>query len=107
MATTPAIPRLLGGKRTLEHTGKRFDAYQGYARDGLPEEFCKTFGLQRSMRFSTKLCPQEAARVMAKAWCSRMQHFYNMRKVTCASEEIFGRCRQRLGGRRNARGSQA
>ena len=69
---------LLGGSWTMAHLGVAFDAYQGKASCRDASEWCTTFSLQKSSRFSIAAYSDRAASTLAAAWCSHMQHLYDL-----------------------------
>ena len=81
---------VLGGKWTLEHTGKPFDAFQARACTTIATAFCIDRGLQKSKRYGIAM-GADACRVLARAWAHTMQYYLN---VYCESpidtEEPFG-----------------
>ena len=49
------------------------------ARQGVPREFCKNYGLQQATSFTTgDLYTVEQAISLSTEWCDIMQHFYNL-----------------------------
>eukprot|EP00974_Lingulodinium_polyedra_P036955 3544507-Lingulodinium_polyedra.AAC.1 len=63
---------LRGGPSLQRAKGVPYDAFQGMARKGPPEEWCTAAGLQKTMRFSTKEFGEGDACILAKAFCHRM-----------------------------------
>lgn len=76
-ATPDFSVELLGGAWTASHRGVSYDAFRGAAHAGNPQAFCELFGLQKSFRASIRLCTEPLANLIAQAWCSRMQFFYD------------------------------
>ena len=68
---------VLGGKWTEKHKKMVFDSVQGKASGNLANTFCDQRGLQYSMRFGGKTRDFSVCGVLARAWCHRMQHFFN------------------------------
>lgn len=69
---------VLGGAWLLEHRGIPFDAVQGAARGAMAKDFCRRRQAQVTMRFDLGAYGQDACGVLARAWCHRMQHHFNL-----------------------------
>ena len=68
----------LGGKWTLQHRGHVADAIQGAARGALAQDFCTRRSLPKSIRFELTAYSADACGVLARAWCHKMQYFFNI-----------------------------
>ena len=69
---------ILGGAWTMAHLGVAYDAYQGKASGNDPTEWCTKLSLAKSARFSIAAYGDRHANILAAAWCSHMQHLYDM-----------------------------
>jgi hypothetical protein len=69
---------VLGGQWTARHRGVAADALKGHARTAEAQSWCRRVGVPVSARFEISAYGQAAAATLARAWCSRMQHFYNL-----------------------------
>jgi len=72
---------VLGGKWTLEHRGRAYDAVQGHARGPEALDFCRRRALQKSMRFSTADFGLELAHLLARAYVSRMEYAFGLEQA--------------------------
>ena len=77
---------VLGGKWTAKHKGVPFDAIQGSARGVLAQSFCRRRNVQLSARFDVSAYGQVACNVLARAWCHRMQYYYNLELTDALGE---------------------
>ena len=66
---------VLAGVATLVRDGP---SYQGVARGGLAEDWCRRRGLRLSASFLMDLYTPAGAASLARAWCHRMQFFFNL-----------------------------
>jgi hypothetical protein len=73
-------PRVLGGKWLVRHSGKPFDAIQGSCKNPESEEFSERRLGTKTMRFTISLGIKNAG-VLARAWCSRLQYFYDVERA--------------------------
>ena len=77
---------ILGGSYSMHRTGEPLDAVQGSARGALAKAFCTRRDVQRTIRFDLKSYGQHASGVMARSWCHKMQHYYNLELVSPLGE---------------------
>jgi hypothetical protein len=70
--------RVLGGKWTLGHRGVIADALCGYAVAEHIEQWCTARAVPMSYRCEISLYTIEVGAVMVRAWCTKMQYFYNL-----------------------------
>jgi hypothetical protein len=78
---------VLGGKWLKKHTGKSYDAVKAACRGASAESFCDRRGVHKSARF-TVAYGMLTCGVLARAWCSRMQFFYNWENVQPDGEAL-------------------
>ena len=71
------LVHVLGGQWQLALKGVVADAIQGRACNQAVE-WCRSRGVSYTARFEIATFSEAAAAVMARAWCSKMQHFYNI-----------------------------
>ena len=76
--TDDFVVAVLGGKRVLEKTGKAYDYIQGKAANVIAGDFAKTRTGQETMRWSVSAYGDEACGIMARSWCRKMQHYYDL-----------------------------
>ena len=76
----------LGGKWTKEHKGVDADAVRGHARGESAVTFCEARGVNKSKRFEISVYTFGHAAVFARAWCHRMQYFFNL---ACEAEDYM------------------
>ena len=69
---------ILKGKACLELTGLDYDAVRAYASGTFAKRWCGKYHLQVAKRFNVLLYEEENAFTLAKAWCSKMAHFYTV-----------------------------
>ena len=69
---------VLGGHWTMEHHGVGADAVMGSARGNAAKAFCTRRGVQQGIRFNYSVYGAEACGILARGWCHKMQHFYNL-----------------------------
>ena len=79
MRTEDFCVHVLGGEWTQRHRGVAADAIQGRARGQEAVQWCRLHGLPQSSRHSIREFTEERAAILARAWCSKMQHFINLR----------------------------
>ena len=70
--------KLLCGNWLIFTKGKAADAWQGRACFKDAEIFCTQYALQKTARFEITLYGDKGAAIFARAWCHRMEHFYNI-----------------------------
>ena len=80
---TPVYFRVvvLGGKWTAAHKGRAADAISGQASGKDAEKWCRSLkhvGATITSRYDMELYTAERAAILARAWCSKMQHFYSI-----------------------------
>jgi hypothetical protein len=68
----------LGGAWTLANRGVVSDAVRARARGMVAQTFCRAHRLPVAARFELSAYGAEDAAVLARAWCSRMQHLMNL-----------------------------
>ena len=68
---------ITGGAWVQQQKGTPYDFFMGKASHGA-ERWCKTYGLQMSARFSIKLYGEFMANLLSRAWCHRMQHYFDI-----------------------------
>ena len=69
--------RLLGGKWTMAHEARACSAAQGFASGRAAQMFSANRVGQKSMRFDVDICGQGGSQMLARAWCHRMQYFFD------------------------------
>ena len=69
---------LLGGAWTSRHRGVACDAFQGSARGEAAKAWCGQYHLNKSSRYEISMYGERAASLLAKSWCHKMEHFYNI-----------------------------
>jgi hypothetical protein len=69
---------ILGGTFTLKKTKQAYDAFQGRASTKVAEDWCEKSGLAKSSRYAVKTFGDANASLMARAWCSKMQHLLDL-----------------------------
>ena len=89
--STDFITVILGGGWTMTHKGKAYDVFRLGARVRA-NRFCERCGLQKSMRFSVTLFGDNVACSLAKAWCSRLQFFFDEFQDSGNDGHIFDEC---------------
>ena len=80
---------LLGGAWTQSRLGVVYDAYQGKAHTRESEQWCHTFSLNQSCRYSVAVCGDRAAAALARAWCHRMLFRHSMWVASSASFFVY------------------
>jgi hypothetical protein len=68
---------VLGGNWQLAHKGVVADAIQGRCGNQAIE-WCRSQGVAYTARFEIATFSEAHAAVMARCWCSKMQHFFNI-----------------------------
>ena len=53
-------------------------SYQGVTRGSIAEDWCFQRGLRKSAPFHLDLYTPSAAATLVRAWCHRMQYFFNL-----------------------------
>jgi hypothetical protein len=69
---------LLGGSWTAKHRGVIADAFSGAAKGDRARSWCRSRRMAMSSRCEISLYAEEFASVLARCWCSRMQHLFNI-----------------------------
>ena len=69
---------LRGGKWTLERKGVVYDCVAAKARAQDVADWCVAWSLPQSSSWSTLLYGEGPSVQLATAWCSRMQHYYDV-----------------------------
>jgi hypothetical protein len=78
---------VLGGMATLVRDGASYQGTFGSARAG---EWCRTRGLRLSASFLMDLYTPAGAATLARAWCHKMQWFFNLTEtVGLGDENVF------------------
>ena len=80
---------ILGGAWTKKHKGVAYDAYAGKACNQSAKAFCRMYGLGMSARFALSTCSEKLASVFARAWCEKMQFFFDVYKASGDERYIF------------------
>ena len=69
---------VLGGAWTQREKGRPYDAINGRAANAVAEDFCQKYALAESSRYAVSVFGDALAAVMARAWCHRMQLFFDV-----------------------------
>lgn len=80
---------LLGGRWTLRERGDSADVVQGRGRNALAKEFCARRGVPQTARFEIAQYTEANAAILARAWCHRMQYFYDLEVVSGGAAYSF------------------
>jgi len=64
----------LGGVRK---SGVPYDAFRGYSRTELAEQFCRANRSPLSATFAFSVYTEHKAGVLARSWCHRLQYFFD------------------------------
>ena len=70
--------RVRGGASTAARMGVAADASRGEAANQQAEAFCLAAGLPRSATFNFRRYTETHARDLARAWCHRLQWWYDL-----------------------------
>ena len=80
---------LLGGAWLRQKRGRTYDAFKGAASGGAVSDWCSSRGLQKSMRFEVTLYGERGAAIMARAFCHKMSHFYELCRDLDELDHVF------------------
>jgi len=69
---------VLGGQWTFQRTGREYDYYLAACAHKASESFATNYYLGRSSRYAVATYGDMVASAMARGWCHRMQHYYNI-----------------------------
>jgi len=72
------VVSVLGGVWTAKHRGVAADAVQGRAKGQAVISWCHKAKVLQSARFEISAYTEASAGILARAWCSKMQHFWNL-----------------------------
>ena len=82
------VVSLIGGPWSQKRFGKAYHCFRSSARRGAPEAWCVEYGLTKTASFEISLYGDRLAALLGKAWCHRLQYFYD---IYLQSTEV--RCR--------------
>ena len=74
---------ILGGAWTKLHSGKACDYVMGKAATKEVDQWCRRYSMAVSARFSIAMYSERIGSVLAREWCRKMQHYYD---IAVASE---------------------
>eukprot|EP00969_Alexandrium_andersonii_P094537 4176715-Alexandrium_andersonii.AAC.1 len=79
---------VLGGPAHMAQHGKAYHSVCGVTRGGLAKDFCKRRGVQYTFRCSYALYGDAACGILARAWCHKMQHYFNLELASSEGEDL-------------------
>jgi hypothetical protein len=69
---------LLGGRWLAAHHGMAYDAFQGASTNQRAKLFCRNRNMPFSARYNISTYGNAEASMLARTWCHKMQHYYNV-----------------------------
>jgi hypothetical protein len=72
------VMQVRGGPWTLLNKGTATDRIVSQAKKGLAPTWCSKYGLNKLASFSFSKYGERGASQLARQWCSRMQHYYDL-----------------------------
>ena len=67
-----------GGAWTAAHRGVSFDAYRAEGSNRRADAFLEAQHLPKSARFDVSVYTQAGAALLARTWCEKCQHLYDI-----------------------------